>query len=239
MQVCHEAAHYIVAKLRNIKIGRPTPLPSPQLGTFGCITPILSFPPNRAALFDFAFSGPVMGMAASLLMMVGGIHLTTHATDIVLSRFPVLPVGIFKSSLLTGMLLSWFAPKTMMLPLAQPLPLHPLFLSGFVGLISSALNLLPIFRLDGGRIAYSVFGHRFLGIASATSLLFMLSLTMSGTSSIALTWGLLVTVLQRRTEVPVRDDVTPVDDFRLGAWVASLTMSLLALAPFPGGPGFL
>lgn len=239
VQVIHEAAHYLVAKVRKIKIGRPTPLPSPLLGTFGCITPLLSFPKNRTALFDLAFSGPVAAMVVSLLMMFGGAHLTIHASEAALSRFPVVPFGLFKCSLLTSMILSVAAPKMMMLPLAQPVPIHPLFLSGFAGLISSALNLLPIFRLDGGRIMSTLFGARFTGISSASVLLFMMSLVISGSSGLALTWGLAIVFLQRRTEVPVRDDVTPVDDVRFGAWVGAILAAVLALAPFPGGPGFL
>ncbi|CAB9517898.1 Probable zinc metalloprotease EGY1, chloroplastic [Seminavis robusta] len=239
VQLFHEAAHYLVAKLRKIKIGRPTLLPSPQVGTFGCITPILSFPTNRSALFDLAFSGPVSGMLISFLMMWGGMYATTHASEVAMSSFPVLPIGLLKSSLLTTIFVSVTAPKLVMLPMAQPIPLHPLFISGFCGLVSSALNLLPVFRLDGGRLISSLFGPRFAGVSSAATLMFMLSLTISGTSGIALTWGLLIVFLQRRTEVPVRDDVTMVDDVRFGAWIAATTAAILTLAPFPGGPGFL
>jgi membrane-associated protease RseP (regulator of RpoE activity) len=239
VQAVHEAAHYLVAKFRNIKIGRPTLLPSPQLGTFGCITPILSFPSNRAALFDLAFSGPVSAILISLLMMWFGVHTTSRASEIALSTFPFVPVGLFKSSLLTSLLLSATVPKVMMLPLAQPIPIHPLFIAGFAGLISSSLNMLPVFRLDGGRLISTLFGTRFAGVASASVLLFMLSLTISGTSAIGVTWGLLIVFLQRRTEVPVRDDVTPVDDFRCGAWIVAMAVAIAALAPCPGGPGFL
>ena len=234
MQACHEAAHYMIARVRKIKIGRPTPLPSPQVGTFGCITPLLSFPSNRKSLFDLALSGPLAGMTISLLMMFGGLQATIHASDVTLSHFPVVPVGLFKCSLLTSIMLSSLAPKLMMLPLAQPIPIHPLFLSGFAGLISSALNLLPVFRLDGGRIVSTLFGPRFTGVSSASTLLFMLSLTMSGSSNIALTWGLVIVFLQRRTEVPVRDDVTQVDDVRFGAWVGAVVTAALALIPFSG-----
>lgn len=239
IQVVHEAAHYMVAKLRKIKIGRPTPLPSPTVGTFGCITPLLSFPTNRAALFDLAFSGPAAALTTSLILMVAGAHATIHASELALSRFPVVPVGLFKCSLLTSAVLSVVAPKLMMLPIAQPVPIHPLFLSGFAGLISSALNLLPVFRLDGGRLVSTLFGSRFTGVTSASTLMFMLSLVISGSSGVALTWGFLIIFLQRRTEVPVRDDVTPIDDFRFGAWVGAIAAAILALSPFPGGPGFL
>ena len=239
VQGVHEAAHYFVAKIHKIKIGRPTPLPSPQIGTFGCITPLQSFPDNRSALFDLAFSGPVAAFAISLMMLGVGAHTTIRASEVALSRFPVVPVGLFKSSLLVSMLLSWTAPKLMILPLAQPVPVHPLLISGFAGLVSSALNLLPVFRLDGGRMIQAVFGTRDNGIWSGTTLMCMLSLVISGASTIALTWGLLIILLQRHTEVPVRDDVTPVNDFRFRAWLGAITAAILTLSPLPGGPGSL
>lgn len=239
VQVVHEAAHYLVARIHKIKIGRPTPLPSPQIGTFGCITPLQSFPANRSALFDLAFSGPVAAFAVSLIMLAVGSHTTLHASEAALSRFPVVPIGLLKSSLLTSMVLSVTAPKLMVLPLAQPVPVHPLLISGFAGLVSSALNLLPVFRLDGGRMILALFGTRDNGIWSGTTLMFMLSLVISGTSTVALTWGLLIILLQRQTEVPVRDDVTPVNVFRFRAWIGAITAAILTLSPFPGGPGYL
>ena len=40
-----------------MRIGVPIPLPSLQLGLFGCITRLLTFAPNRQALLDFALAG--------------------------------------------------------------------------------------------------------------------------------------------------------------------------------------
>jgi membrane-associated protease RseP (regulator of RpoE activity) len=239
LQAVHELAHYVVAKARGIKIGLPLPLPSMQLGTFGCITPLRSFPPNRAALMDFALSGPVAAILLSLIFLIAGAYHTVHASAAALARFPVVPVALLKSSFLTGSLLSFLAPKAMMLPLSQPIPIHPLFMIGFSGILSSALNLLPVFRLDGGRACSAALGPRFSGVASAGTLLFMLSLVLSGGSGLAFAWSILVVFSQRRQEIPARDDVTEVDDVRLGAWIASLAASVLALAPFPGGPGVL
>lgn len=172
-------------------------------------------------------------------MIAGGAHATIRASEIALSRFPVVPVGLFQSSLLTSMLLSVAAPKLMVLPLAQPVPVHPLLLSGFAGLMASALNLLPAFRLDGGRLVQTLFGTRDNGIWSGTTLMFMLSLAISKSSAVAMTWGLYIVLLHRQTEVPVRDDVTPVNTLRFRAWVGAITAAILTLSPVPGGPGFL
>jgi membrane-associated protease RseP (regulator of RpoE activity) len=46
----------------------------------------------------------------------------------------------------------------MALPASHLIPVHPLFLLGFAAFISSAPNLLPIGRLDGGRATIAVLG---------------------------------------------------------------------------------
>lgn len=239
VQAIHELAHYVVARKRGIKIGRPFPLPSFQIGTFGCITPLRSFPENRSALLDFALSGPVSAMMISIAMMIAGIRLTVRASGADILGFPVLPVALLKSSFLTGSLLTLFAPKAMVLPLSQPFPLHPMFVIGYAGLLSSALNLLPIFRLDGGRACSAAMGSRFGAVASSGTLLFMFSVALSSRSGVAATWGALILLFQRRFEIPLRDEVTEVDDVRMGGWIGSLATAILALLPFPGGPNFL
>lgn len=238
IQLSHELAHLVVAKKRDIKIGLPLLIPSMTLGTYGCITPLRSFPPNRAALLDFSLSGPLVASIFSLLLMVIGCYKTIYASNVALMKFPFMPVGIFKSSFLTGSILTFFLPKAMTLPLSQPIPIHPFFVTGFFGLITNALNLLPIFRLDGGRASSAVLGTRVSAIGSAWFLLSVLSIALSG-STVAWTWGMFVLLFQRKPEIPSRDDVTVVDDVRKGVWVSSVVLALLALLPFPGGMGIL
>ncbi len=125
-----------------------------------------------------------------------------------------------------------------MLPNSQPIPMHPLFMVGFTGLLSSALNMLPVFRLDGGRACTAVLGTRTSALASSWTLLMLLSAALSG-SSIFGYWAALIIFFQRRQDIPVRDSVTQVNDMRVAAWIASLATSLLALLPFPGGPSLL
>jgi membrane-associated protease RseP (regulator of RpoE activity) len=239
MQVLHEVVQYLVAKWRGIQVGPPVPVPSVRLGMFGCITPIKSFPPSRAALLDFALSGPFATTIASIGCIVASVILTVRASPAVLATFPVLPALVLKSSLLVGTIISWIASKPLMLPLAQPIPIHPLFLVGYAGLISSGLNLLPIFRLDGGRACTAAMGTRQGAVISVSILLFLLSLALSGGSGLGVGWGIIVALFQRRQEIPARDDVTEVDDVRLGAWMFSFLLSVAILSPFPGAHSIL
>jgi hypothetical protein len=239
VQVVHEIAHAIVARKWKMKIGLPFPLPSFQIGSFGCITPLRSFPQNRSALLDFALSGPLSAMLVSLGMMVAGIRLTLRASGTDILRFPVLPIAFLKSSFLVGSLLTLLAPKSMILPQSQPLPIHPLFMSGFAGMLSSALNMLPIFRLDGGRACSAAMGSRFATMASSGTLVFMFSLALSSSTGVAFAFGMLVVLFQRQFEVPTRDELTNVNDIRLIGWIGSLATAILALTPFPRGTQFM
>jgi len=124
IQGIHEAAHRWVAKKRGMKIGLPLLIPSVQVGTFGCITPLRSFPPNRSALLDFALSGPMSAMMLSVLFMMVGCYKTVYASQAKLALYPVVSVALLKSSFLSGSMLTFLLPKAMMLPLSQPIPIH-------------------------------------------------------------------------------------------------------------------
>jgi len=234
LSAIHEIAHWITAKKLNMQIGIPTPLPSLQIGTFGNITPLRSFPETRSALLDFALSGPMVSFTVSLICLVMGILFTIHASTDLLPTLATVPAALFKSSLLVGSIVSMLAPKVMMLPLSQPIPVHPLFMIGLAGVVSSALNLLPIGRLDGGRAATAVFGRRSSYILSILTLAYLALSALTGTSTTSIFWGFLVSVFQRLPEIPIRDEISEVDNLRFGLYVVSVVITIIVLAPFPG-----
>eukprot|EP00986_Skeletonema_menzelii_P015734 scaffold12555_cov256-Skeletonema_menzelii.AAC.1 len=122
VSVLHEIMHIVAARNYGVKLGHTVPLPSLQVGSFGNITPLRSFPQSRSALFDIAISGPGVAMLASLAMIVLGLRLTMTAQSF--TYFPVVPAALLKSSFLIGSIASIVFPKVMLAPLAQPLPVH-------------------------------------------------------------------------------------------------------------------
>ena len=76
VQLLHELAHLVAARRGGVQSGVPFPLPSLQLGFYGCVTRLLAFAPTRQALFDFAFAGPAAGLAASLALYATGLALS-------------------------------------------------------------------------------------------------------------------------------------------------------------------
>jgi membrane-associated protease RseP (regulator of RpoE activity) len=240
IQAIHELAHRIAAWKQNVDLGPPVPLLSPQLGLFGCITPFRSFPADRDALFDVSTSGPLIGMLVSILCIVGGTWATLYSPMNVLSSFPHVPVGFFKGSFLTSYILQVLAPKVMIIPNSQPIPVHPALCVGFAGLVTNALNMLPISGLDGGWSLSAIIGRVPAVFASVGTLLTLTLTCVQDFSSLIFSFILIFGFSQvGRKPVLVQNQISPLNDTRVGIYLAAFTLSLLALIPFPGGQGLL
>lgn len=85
-------------------------------------------------------------MIASLALMYSGLEQQVFMDAATQSQLPSLPVELLKSSSLAGGMVEWLLGEGVLLspdPTAV-IRLHPFAIAGFVGLVSNALNLLPI-----------------------------------------------------------------------------------------------
>lgn len=110
--------------------------------------------------------------------------------------------------------------------------LHPLAFAGWLGLLLTALNLLPIGQLDGGHIAHALLGRTRAAQVGRFSLFLMVGLGFLVWPGL-LFWALLVYFIAGRPGVPPRDDVTPLDVRRRGVGWASFALLVLILMPLP------
>lgn len=227
--IAHELAHRVVAKIHNIKVGLPIFLPSLQIGVYGTITSLQSYPRKRSQLFDFAASGPIVGAAVSVITLIVGMVLTAggDAAD----WFPQIPSALFHGSILVGSLGKLFLPAG--LREQATLAVHPLLVVGYTGLLINALNLIPIGRLDGGRIVQSLYGRTIA--ARVTGLTFALQglATIFGNSSLLLFWSFVCLILQREGDYPCQDEVTEPSNVRFATGLGALLFMLTVLTPFP------
>jgi membrane-associated protease RseP (regulator of RpoE activity) len=242
IQAVHEVAHRVVAKWRKVELGLPVPLPSPEVGTFGATTPFKTFPADQETVFDVAVSGPLSGMVASIGCLVAGTFATLNAPLELLATFPTVPVAFFKGSFLTGSILSTLAPKLMLLPTAQPIPVHPALCIGFAGLLTNALNMLPILGLDGGNALSAIVGRSRAFLASAGTI-FTLSLSFlqnDSSTSLFASFGIIYAISRMgRKPLLVRDEISPVSEVRISIYLGAFILALLALTPYPGGQGVM
>ncbi|KAG5191960.1 hypothetical protein JKP88DRAFT_7497 [Tribonema minus] len=235
LQLVHELAHRLAALASGKKnlLGPPVFIPSLQVGTFGTITPFTTFPRDRKQAFDVSVAGPALGAVVSLGALIGGLLLTGGATTDALAAFPVVPAALFHSSAIIGTITSIALPQAMLQALSTPVPLHPLAVIGFTGVIVNALNLMPVGRLDGGRLAAAGFGRRTAAVLGTLTLLLQAASAIFNNYSLQLFWGLVVIIFQRGQDLPALDEVSEVDEGRNTVLLVLLAFALFTLVPFP------
>lgn len=150
--LAHELGHYFACWFHRVDATPPFFLPAPTLiGTFGAFIRIQAPIYTRRQLFDIGVAGPVAGFLVLL-----------PALGIGLAYSKVLPGIAAEGDLVFGSpLLVWGAAQVLFpgVP-AEDLYLHPVARAAWVGLLATALNLLPIGQLDGGHILYAFARHR-------------------------------------------------------------------------------
>ncbi|MFQ5839440.1 MAG: site-2 protease family protein [Candidatus Methylomirabilales bacterium] len=220
--VCHELGHYFTARHYGIEVTLPYFIPAPiGLGTFGAFIKMRSPVTDRKALFDVAIAGPLAGLVLAIPILIIGLTLSQ-----------VVPLGDRAGiGLGSPPLFSFIAILVVgRVPEGFDVVLHPVAFAGWIGFFVTALNLLPLGQLDGGHIAYALWGKRATHFGMATAL--VLGILGLHYWPGWLFWAFLAFVLGFR-HPPLMDDVTPLDPRRrLGAYGAFILL-LLLITPAP------
>lgn len=154
----HEMGHKITANREGIDATLPYFIPGPPplfggFGTFGAVIMQKSLPRNKDALFDVGADGPIAGFIIAVIVSAIGLTLLIPA--------PATPNTTSIGVPIIWDILEILLQSLNMLPKA-PLGyiLHPVAFAGWVGMLVTTLNLLPVAMLDGGHVARSVLGER-------------------------------------------------------------------------------
>ena len=234
IQMAHELSHRLVAWKDKFDICLPSFIPSVQLGLTGAITSFKSPPPNFKSMFDFSIVGPLSGMALSLVLLVNGLGETIHMDMAHQAALPALPIGLLRASALGGGLVEMFLGNGVLdSPNESVLPLSPLAIAGFLGLITNALALLPLGHTDGGRIAVTMLGRRGTFVIKSITTLLLCAIGLFGFDSqeIFLVYVFFVTIWQRELESPIQNEVDELDFGRCCIGIAAALLVALTLLP--------
>ena len=169
----HEMGHYIACRLYGVDSTLPFFIPTPPMigpaGTFGAFIKIMSPMPSRRAVFDIGVVGPIAGFIALLPVAVIGI-----ATMRIVP--PDSPKGdlTFTDPLLMH-LIGFLFEKDPSFGIG-----NPFYYAAWVGLLVTALNLIPSGQLDGGHAIYAVLGKRVHFFTGRIAFVAMTALAISG-----------------------------------------------------------
>lgn len=225
--VIHEAGHRWMAGRYRVRLSPAFVIPTLGIGTLGSLNRIESPLPNRQALFDIAFAGPVCGGVISLIVLGVGFLLSQQPD----SALIYVPEGIFRSSLLVGSLARLFFGHQIQ-PEIEFIGIHPLVAIGWISLGITALSLLPAGQLDGGRIVQAVYGRK---VAGRATLITLIALGFSAlTNALSLYWALLVLFIARDPERPPINELTETNEIR--EVLALVVLFLMAMTLLPMAP---
>ena len=218
--ITHEIGHWLMAQRRDVKLSWPFLIPTWEIGSFGALTRIESVLPNRSVLFDVALAGPAAGGLLSFVLLVLGFVLSHPGSEF------QLPVAFFQGSALVGTLAKIILGAALTEPLVD---VHPFVLIGWLGLIITALNLLPAGQLDGGRIVQAIYGRKTAGRVTVITVALLAIASLA--NPLALYWAVLILFLQRQQERPATNEITEPDDARAALGLLALFLTLATLLP--------
>ena len=261
----HEMGHYVMCRYYKVPATLPFFIPAPlisPLGTLGAFIAMRGIPKNKRVLFDVGVAGPLAGVVIAIPVLFIGLSLS-HLGEIG-------PAAPGTSGLLEGNSIFYLFSKYIMfgklLPepdsmgglspalywlryffTAQPIPfngldvqLDPVALAGWAGLLVTALNLVPVGTLDGGHVAYGLFGEKArrifpVAIGALLALSFLPSLLTLSLGAFNFSWLLWVFILFWLGNVRTQplDDITPLDGKRRALGFFMLLMFILLFTPIP------
>ncbi len=258
----HEMGHYIACRYYKVPATLPFFLPAPlisPLGTFGAFIAMRGVPKNKRILFDVGVAGPLAGLAVAIPVLFYGLSIS-HLGSISSANSGLLEGNslvylfskylVFHKMLPEPVTMNGLSPAVYWLQYffsGYPIPFNGLDVqldmvawAGWGGLLVTALNLVPVGTLDGGHVAYGLFGERarklfpfLIGLLIALSILpVLLTLSIASFNFSWLLWVMILFWLGNVRAQPL-DDITELDQPRRALAVFVLILFILLFTPVP------
>jgi membrane-associated protease RseP (regulator of RpoE activity) len=225
----HEMGHYVLARRYRIPTTLPYFIPVPFfLGTFGAFIQIKAPVPHRRALFDVGIAGPLAGLVITLPILWWGLahsQVVPWVETASLLNFDALdPRGSVLLALLSKLTLGdQLTPEAV-------IDLHPVAVAGCLGLVVTALNLMPVGQLDGGHIVHAMYGQRTGALIGKISRFLVLFLALIHPEF--LMWAILLFFIPAVDE-PALNDVSELDNRRDLIGLMAMVLLILIVLPVP------
>ncbi|MEL7498020.1 MAG: site-2 protease family protein [Planctomycetota bacterium] len=221
----HEMGHFVATIIYRVPASFPyfLPFPANPIGTLGAVIVMQGNEADRKEIFDIGIAGPLAGLFAAVPIAYFGVS----QLDLTIQ-----PSGGFGFRL--PWLMDWFAQLTHV-PGYQTgdvvwlNQLNPLFVAGWVGLLITGVNMMPIGQLDGGHITYTLFGRAAHTIAQLTIVFAIAYMVYHLNFMLVLMVVLLL--LMGPNHPPTRNDRVPIGPFRYGLGLLSLSIPFLCFPP--------
>lgn len=234
----HELGHYVMSRYHNVQASLPYFIPLPTyIGSMGAVIKMKGKIPDRKALFDIGAAGPLAGLVATVIVTAIGLQLDPLATqEAATAQAEAGDTLVEFNHPPLLQLIAWATGTSAKLSDGV---LHPVVFGGWVGMLVTLLNMLPVGQLDGGHILRAMVGDQQERIAAFVpialfSLAGYLLFIADGFDSVGIwaMWGLFATGLAYAGPAnPIRDE--SLDRKRMVLGVLTFVLAVLCFTPVP------
>jgi membrane-associated protease RseP (regulator of RpoE activity) len=220
----HEMGHFVATLIHRIPASLPFFIPLPivsPIGTMGAVIAMDGRRADRREVFDIGISGPIAGLVFAIPILIYGVWRLDF------SRPYFGPA--YDSPLLVDLLVGWLRDTPNYRGSIAQGQLNPYFMAGWVGLLITGLNMMPVSQLDGGHVIYTLFGRSAHWVARGFIFFAILFIVFGG----ALNWllMLILVILMGTDHPPTRDDSISLGPLRTTIGFCSLIIPVLCFPP--------
>ena len=239
----HEFGHYFAARYHKVGVTLPYFIPMPfGFGTLGAFIRMTEPVPDRRKLFDIGVAGPIAGLILAVPLLFVG-----------LSTSPMMVPPSSPGAMLEGNSILYYTAKFLVFGKVLPNPLtgedvlmNQVTFAAWIGLLVTALNLLPVGQLDGGHTVFALFGEkaRYINMVAISVLALFAVASLAPVQTILpvaervgfngwFVWLLLIMLVIGPFHPPALDDVTRLDFKRRLVGYAVIVIFILTFVPVP------
>ena len=204
----HEFGHYFTAKYHGVKSTLPYYIPIPpipfSIGTMGAVIRLKSKVYSKKQNFDIGIAGPLAGFVMAMAVLFYGFS-NLPSPEYIFEIHPeyeeyglnyaetvyenenenIIDVTIGQNLLF--LFFEKFVADPDRMPNPHEIMHYPILFAGYLSLVFTCLNLMPIGQLDGGHVVYGLFGFKVHRIIA--SVFFVLFVFYAGLGAIDPTSG--------------------------------------------------
>lgn len=201
----HEFGHYFTAIHYKVQTSLPYYIPLPpypfMFGTLGALIRLKSRVPTKQQNFDIGIAGPLAGFVAAMVVLwyafatlpppeyVFQFHPEYEQYGLDYARYVYTPENLHENTIdvvlgknLLFMFFEKFVADPARVPNVHEIMHYPFLFAGFLSLVFTSINLLPIGQLDGGHVLYGLLGFR--GHRIVSSVVFIAFLFYAGLGAV-------------------------------------------------------
>jgi Zn-dependent protease len=220
----HEMGHFLQTVRYRIPASYPLciPVPFSLIGTMGAVISMDGMRANRKQIFDIGIAGPLAGLAVAAPILYLGVKQLNLAIE------PTPQDIQLYNPVIVRWMIEWMHPEwTNQAAWVSVSQLNPYFMAGWVGMLITGLNMLPVSQLDGGHTIYALFGRDAYKVARAFIIIAIIYVVLNLEQAAIWTPMLILVILLGIHHPPTADDSVELDDFRWLLGVASMAIPVL------------